>query len=183
MSHYRVARSYAEAFMDLAEEKKLLDRVAEDLRLIQRSATASKELAIFLKSPVINREKKESIFAELFRSSVSPLTMNFLSLLTEKGREDILLEIIEQFFSLSDERMGIVHVEVKGVVELTDDQNKQLRQRLETYTKKKVRFSFSIDRQLKGGFVAKVADTVFDGSVKRQLELMKERFSQDARNN
>lgn len=180
MSQVRVARRYAEALLDLAEEQKELDRAGADLQVIQRAAQGSHELVLFLKSPVINKDKKRTIFAQLFKPRASTLTMNFLGLLIERGREDILLEIIDQFSALRDERQGIVHVEVKAATELTDGQTKQLQKRLESYTKKKVRFSFRMAKQLKGGFVAKVGDTVFDGSVQRQLELMKECFVQGA---
>lgn len=180
MSNVRVARRYAEALMNLAEEQKQLDRVADDLQAIQRLTMASHDLVLFLKSPVINKEKKLGIFAELFQKKVTPLTLHFLSLLTEKSREDILPQIIEQFFVLHDERLGIVNVQVKAIGELTRDQGKLLQQRLESHTKKKVRFTLSVDKLLKGGFVARVGDTVFDGSVKRQLELMKERFAEGA---
>lgn len=162
--------------MELAEEQKQLDRVVEDLELLQRTTKESREFLLFLKSPVIKKEKKKEIFSSLFGDRLGPLTSSFVALLIEKGREDILPQIINQFFALRDERLGIVTVDVKAATELTNDQVNAIRQRFEGITKKKVRVALSLDKQLKGGFLARVGDTVYDGSVRHQLELMRERF-------
>ncbi len=69
-------------------------------------------------------------------------------------------------------------VEVKAAVELVKAQSAETQKRFEGYTKKTVQISFSLDKQLRGGFIAKVGDTVYDGSVKRQLELLRERFAE-----
>ncbi|HXG38607.1 MAG TPA: ATP synthase F1 subunit delta [Bacteroidota bacterium] len=172
----RVTRRYARALMDLAEEQKQLDRVVEDFELLQRVTKESKEFHLFLKSPVVKKEKKKEIFSSLFGTTIGPLTSSFVNLLIDKGREDILPQIINQFFALRDERLGIVSVEVKAAIDLTKDQLNEIRQRFEGITKKKVRVALSLDKQLKGGFLARVGDTVYDGSVRHQLELMRERF-------
>jgi F-type H+-transporting ATPase subunit delta len=174
----RVTRRYARALMDLAEEQKQLDRVAADLELLQRTAKESREFLLFLKSPVIKKEKKKEIFSSLFSNQLGELTLSFVSLLIDKGREDILPQIIQQFFALRDERLGIVSVDVKAATELTDEQLNEIRRRFEGITKKNVRIAFSLDKQLKGGFLARVGDTVYDGSVRHQLELLRERFQE-----
>jgi len=178
----RLTRRYAQALLSLAEEQKQLDRVVQDLELLQRTAKESKEFIVFLKSPVIKRDKKREVFSELFKNKVGALTLEFLSLLCEKGREDVLPQIIVQFFLLRDEHLGIVHVDVKAATELSKEQFDNIQRRFETITSKKVRISFNLDTLVKGGFVARVGDTVFDGSVRRQLELMRKRFSEGASN-
>lgn len=180
MRQARVAKRYAQALMDLAEESNTLDRIATDLQLLQRIIRDVREFALFLKSPVIKKEKKRQILGEILGERVSKLTRSFVDLLTEKGREDILEQIIEQFFVLHDERMGVVPVEVRVATELAEDLKKRLQERLEQLTKKNVRMLLRIDREIRGGFVARVGDTVFDGSVKRQLELLREKFGEGA---
>ncbi len=178
MLQIRVAKRYAEALAGLAEEQNKFDRVSEDVEILQRTLMDSRELVVFLKSPVVKKDKKMSILKELFEGQLSSLTMSFLFLLVDKGREDVLPQIIEQFLLLRDEKLGIAAVEVKTAAELSNEQIEHITRRFENITKKKVRASFSLDKQLKGGFVAKVADTMFDGSVKRQLELLRERFAE-----
>jgi F-type H+-transporting ATPase subunit delta len=103
--------------------------------------------------------------------------MAFLELLVEKQREENLLGIIEQFLVLRDAKYGIVNVEVASAVEITTQQEKNLSEKLEHYTRKKVRIRFSLDNALQGGLVVRIGDTVLDASIKRQLELMREQFA------
>jgi F-type H+-transporting ATPase subunit delta len=75
--------------------------------------------------------------------------------------------------------LGIVNVHVLAAAELSEQQTAQLEQRFEAYSKKKVRIDVSLDPKLIGGFIARIGDTVFDGSVKRQLELLRKRFIEE----
>jgi F-type H+-transporting ATPase subunit delta len=179
MSNLRIANRYAEALMKTAEETHVLKNVSDDLTVVQRIIKESREFQLFLKSPVVKKEKKQKVLEAAFGKSIQPLTLQFLSLLTEKGREDVLLSIIEAFFRLQDEILGIVHVHVRAATDLSEQQKTQLKQRFETYSKKKVRIDVSLDKQLIGGFIANVGDTMFDGSVKRQLELLRNRFAEE----
>jgi len=179
MSNLRTTNRYAEALMTTAEELHILKDVSDDLTVIRRSINESHEFQLFLKSPVIKKQKKQQVFEATFGKAVQPLTLKFLSLLAEKGREDFLLNIIEAFFHLQDETLGIVSVHVKAAAELSAQQTAQLEQRFETYSKKKVRIDVSLDSQIIGGFIARVGDTMFDGSVKHQLELLRKRFTEE----
>jgi len=183
MASTRVARRYAEALMMAGEDQKALEKVSKDFEMLERLLKDSRELQIFLKSPVIKSDKKQAVLREMFGKKVNALTMSFLQLLTEKGREDLLSEIVVQFFRLRDEQLGIVNVDIKAATDLTRSQHEQIQKKFETMTRKKVRLGFSIDKVLRGGFVARVGDTMFDGSVKRQLELLRERFTEDVRLN
>jgi F-type H+-transporting ATPase subunit delta len=179
MSNLRIANRYAEALMTTAEELHILKDVSDDLTDIQRIINDSHEFQLFLKSPVVKKEKKQQVFEATFGKAIQPLTLKFLSLLAEKGREDILLNIIEASFRLQDEILGIVNVHVKAAAELSAQQTAQLEQQFEAYSKKKVRIDVSLDSKLIGGFIARIGDTMFDGSVKRQLELLRKRFVEE----
>jgi F-type H+-transporting ATPase subunit delta len=179
MSNLRIANRYAKALITTAEELNILKNVSDDLADIQRIINDSHEFQLFLKSPVVKKEKKRQVFEATFGKSVQPLTLQFLSLLAEKGREDALQSILESFFRLQDEILGIVIVRVKSAAELSAQQTVQLEQRFEAYSKKKVRVDVSLDSKLIGGFIARIGDTMFDGSVKRQLELLRKRFAEE----
>ena len=183
MTSSRVARRYAEAMLELAEDRKEIAKVTEDFDLLRQTIAVSRDLATFLRSPVIPKEKKRSILNALFSSRVSGLVMDFLNLLTDKNREDVLAQATEEFARLRDERQGIVNVEVRAALELTKEQYRALERQFEIATGKKVRVSVNTDKQLLGGLVAKVGDTVFDGSVRRQLELLRERFAEHVGSN
>ena len=137
MSNLRIANRYAEALIGTAEELHVLKKVSDDLTDIQRIIKESHEFQLFLKSPVIKKEKKQQVFEATFGKSVHPLTLQFLSLLTEKERENTLPGIIEAFFRLQDETLGIVKVQVKAASELSTQQTAQLEQRFEAYQRRR----------------------------------------------
>ncbi|GJQ21328.1 MAG: ATP synthase subunit delta [Bacteroidia bacterium] len=178
MRTYRVARRYAEALMTAAEEQKVLNEVAADLESLERLLKESREFGLFLRSPVITTEKKRAVLRELFQKRMSPLTANFLDLMAEKGREALLQDVLQQFFVLRDEQLGIVPVEIRTAVEMSEDQREKIRRKFEQITRKNVRLAFSLDKQVKGGFVARIGDTMFDASVRHQLEVLRKKFSQ-----
>lgn len=178
MSVYRVARRYAEAVYGLAEEQKLGARFAEDLTLIQETIKGSREFVAFLKSPVISRDRKRAALSELFKSKLSGFTFGFLNLIVDKGREDVLGDVVGEYFKIRDERQGLLALDVRSATQMDDSQQKAIVKRFETLTGKKIRAAFRVDTQLKGGFVARVGDTVYDGSLLRQLEILRKRFAE-----
>ncbi len=176
MKNIRVAKRYAQALMSVAEDLKLVDETARDLETIDALLKTSKELRLLVASPIVSVKKKEEIFDALFTPRVGASTRSFLNLMVSKKRESVLPEIIEQFNTLRDEKLGIVTVEVKSAIEFTAPQEQSLQSQLEQYTKKKVRVRFSLDSQIKGGLMVKIGDTVLDASIRRQLERLRERF-------
>jgi len=183
MSNLRIAARYASALMELTNEQKKSDAIADDLMVVKNAIDASKELRNVLASPVVPKMKKKAILRDVFKKKVGELVMGYLDQIVVKGRENVLGEILAQYFVQRDEQLGIVRVSVKTSIEFSTKQEKDLVKQLETMTKKKVEITFSLDKSIKGGFVARVGDTVLDGSVKRQLEILKIKLKQGSLNN
>ena len=180
MSNFRTAYRYAEAFMATAEDQGVLKNVSSDLHLLQRLYADSHEFQLFLKSPVIKKDKKREVLEVLCTPLVQPLTLRFLFLLTEKQREDLLPVVIGAFFQLEDEALGILRVHVVSATDLTKDQEEALKKRFASITQKKVQLQVSKDPHLLGGFAARIGDTMYDGSIKHQLEILRKRFAEGA---
>lgn len=183
MMNVRVATRYASALMELTNEQKKSDAVADDLLTVKNALDGSRELRNVLASPIIPKEKKQTIIREVFKKKISDVVLKYMNEIINKGREHMLREILTQYFVLRDEQLGIVRVEVKTSVEFSTKQEKELTRQLETMTKKKVEITFSLDNSIKGGFVARVGDTVLDGSIRRQLEILKMKLKQGTFNN
>jgi F-type H+-transporting ATPase subunit delta len=162
--------------MTAAEEDRLTDAVAADLQMVGRLIGGSRELQMFISSPVIPARKKVSVMREIFGKSVGKVVLTFFLLLTEKRREEYLPDIIREFGVLLDKRRGIVEAKIRSALALTGGQEELLKKRLESYTAKKIRMHPALDPSLQGGLVIQIGDTVLDGSVKHQLELLKDRF-------
>lgn len=173
----RAAYRYALAFLETAKEQNAIDRVSKDLEIVEDLIKESREFLTFLRSPVINTQKKRSVLTELFRKPLSATTFTLLLLLTTKKREAMLPEIIRQFYRLRDERAGIAHATVRTPIPLTKEQEKKLATTLERVTKKKIQLQKILDPQLKGGASVQIGDTVWDGSVAHQLEVLRERLT------
>jgi F-type H+-transporting ATPase subunit delta len=101
-----------------------------------------------------------------------------LNFVIDKGREEILPEILEKFETLKDESLGIVKVNVTTAFDFTSEQRNHLQQQFESYLKKKARLTYKVDTNIIGGFIAKVGDTVYNASMIHQLGLLKKEFLQ-----
>ncbi len=176
MSDYNVSIRYASSLLDLAIENKNLDAVSKDISLVAETLNAYPQLVRAFSSPVVKPKVKLSILEEVFKLRINSDSMNFLKFVVHKNREDILKSIVDSFLRLHDDRLGIVNVQVKTAVKFTAEQEDQLKLNLEDSLGKKVNIKIKIDADVIGGFVAKVDDTVYDASLKHQLELLKKQF-------
>ncbi len=179
MKGTRAAERYAGALLGLSSEMKKVDEVAADMRLVYNSIASSHELDLLFKSPVVNRFKKRGVVEGLFAEKINPLTLRFLILLIDKGREALVDKIAVEFAALLDQLLGIVTAELKAPYELDEKTTSRLRARLEKLVGKTVRISFLPDSELLGGFLVQIDDTVYDGSVRRQLEILKQQLSEE----
>lgn len=178
----KAATRYAKAFMKSAIEKDKLEKAKSDILLIQDVLQNSSELRSFLKSPLIKKEVKTSALLEVFKGKVDELTISLLQLISEKGREELLLSITKSFVDLYNKHMGITEVHIVTSLALDEKQKSSLQKKLETETGKKVSLHTSVDERLIGGLQVRIDDTVIDGSVKYKLNQLKEKFTAEAVN-
>src|SRR4051812_39991370 len=109
MKGTKAASRYAKALLELAIEQNKIENVSADMQALSSASKETREFQLFLDSPVINPEKKNSIFKELF-GQFDVLTSSFVELITKNGREAILPEIAEAFEAQMKAHMGIVPV-------------------------------------------------------------------------
>ncbi len=176
MKNLRAARRYAVAFMEEVQDRPDFDAVANDLNGIGAMLQSSRELRLLLASPVVSEQKKLQVFDTLLKDRVAKPTLTFVRLLISKQRGDLLPEIVEQFAQLRDAKRGIVQVDVRSAVDLTASQQRTLQEQLDRYTKKKARLRLAVMPELKGGVLVRIGDTVLDATVRRQLEVLRDRF-------
>ncbi len=178
MSNYKVANRYASALIGLSFEENLLDKINMDLDIVVKTIKQSREIQLFLQSPVIKPHKKNEILTKIFQHKISSTSQKFISMVINRGRADLLEEIIDHFFKIRDRKLGIIHVQVKAAIDFDKSQSEKLTRTLEEFTKKKVQINFSVDKSLRGGFVVQLEDTILDASLKRQLEILRTKFLQ-----
>ena len=168
-----VAQRYAQALYDEAEG---MPSVAVDVRLLSDTLDSSAELDQCLKSPVVPRRKKSAILQGLFAGRVQELTLRFVLMLVERGRESLLRTIAARFLALTDKAQGAIEVRVRAYSALSEREQEHLRGVLGKSLNKTVRLDVVADPALMGGIVLEIGDTVYDGSVRHQLSLLRSRL-------
>lgn len=165
-----IAKRYARAFFEVAEEEGGIEKFYNELSVFLSLMEENKDFREFLANPIFDQdEKKQVVDTILGQMSVSGITANFLRLLTDKRRIVLLKDIVDSYREMMDEALGIVRVEVKTAFSLTDELQKDLQSRLEKLTGKRVVMTVLEDRSLLGGIVVRIGDTVYDNSVRTQL--------------
>jgi F-type H+-transporting ATPase subunit delta len=137
-------------------------------------------LRFLFSTPAISAEKKKTVLAELAPLlGLNPVARNFLSVVADHDRMNLLGEIREAFESLLDERMGVAVAEITTARPLEDAEKQELMAALRARTGKQVRMSCSLDPGLIGGVVARLGSTIYDGSVRGQLLRLRAVLAED----
>lgn len=173
----KAARRYAKALLQSALEQDILDDVEKDMRFILNTLDDSRELVVFLRSPIIKTEDKQQVLSKVFDDHISKETKSLLMLLSEKNRENLLGDICKGFINLYNQHKGIIQVGVTTAYELNDSQRKKLQKALVSSTGKKVEMTINLDEEIMGGIIVRIDDTVIDGSVKYKIRKLKKQFA------
>ena len=169
-----IAHRYAQAFIKMAQAKGIIDEVAADLNSLTLIYNTNKKLVEFLTYPERSPMEKSRVLENIIKGKVEPLTLRFLELLINKNRIEYLPEITENYGVLKDSLIGVVRAKVRTTFPLNEITQSKLREKLSILTGKTVILNIEIDRLLLGGLAVQIGDTVFDGSVKQQLNSLHE---------
>src|SRR5687767_10101180 len=172
------ANRYARALIDSLYP----DHAEAGLQQLQTFSAVLKEhpdARRIFENPTFSAESRRKVLQEIgsklkFEKRVS----NFINLLVERSRLDILEEIIIAYQRFLDERMGIVRAVVTTAQPLDAAQQKELHARLEKVTGKQVLMEVALDPSLIGGVVAQVGSTIYDGSIRQQLQAFRDRLAE-----
>ena len=172
-----VAERYAAALADVAVERKNSETVKRNLAAFVEAFSSIADLRNALESPALNAEVKRKVIAEVAgKMGLDVAVRNFIYLVVDHRRTEVLPEIEQAFLSELNERLGIVDAEVTSAHELNDDEKRQLSTVLEQRTGKRVEARFQIDGALLGGAVVRLGSTIYDGSVRDQLKRLREQL-------
>jgi F-type H+-transporting ATPase subunit delta len=172
-----VANRYARALVDAvtasASPVQAEEAVAQ-LRAVAEMIAGSQELRIALLTPAIPNSRKRAVIGRLLeRMSVSGLIRNFIYVVIDHRRIGMIGEMSEAFELLMDARLGFVRAEVKSASALDARRSASLEAELSRLTGKRMRLHFTVDSALLGGAVARIGSTVYDGSIRGQLQQLR----------
>jgi F-type H+-transporting ATPase subunit delta len=170
-----LARRYARALRDIGQEESQLRRILGEVEGFAGLLSGTPEVGDMLFAAHVNRrDKAEWLEGAVAKLGFLPTTKNFLLLLVEKERMDVLPQILVELRRMVEEIEGIERVEVTSSVALSAAQRDQLSAAIAAKTGKKIELEEKIDPAVLGGMVVKVGSTVYDGSVRTQIHQIRE---------
>ena len=179
MAYARAAVRYAKSLIQLSVEQGSLDSVKADMDLIRLTCAGSKELVLLLDSPVVRPDKKLAVFNAIFGSKLSELTVKFVKVLTDKGRESLIDDISYAFEDQYLAKNNILRTIVKSVDGLSDDFKFKVSELVKQAYGKDVEIIEEKDPTLIGGFVLTIGDKQVDASISRKLAELEKEFSKN----
>jgi F-type H+-transporting ATPase subunit delta len=177
MSVQTVARRYASALADVVLQRGEAREVQHELRLWADMLRSNMNLREVFANPTIGLDQKRAVLKRLLEvTKPRPTTTNFLKVLLENQRITELDEINRKFAEALDDRAGVVAARVTTARPAAADTKQTVEAKLRSLTRKNVRVEFDTDSDIIGGIVTRIGSTIYDGSVRNQLEQIKEKM-------
>ena len=176
MTESKVARRYAKSLLGLAAEKNITEKVYSDMQMIYSACDASRDLALLMKNPIINTDKKEAVIKGVFSGKVDNVTLSFMDLMTKKSREGYLMDIAQQYISLYKESIGVKVAHVTTATPLDAATKEQVLSIVKQMKGDNVELIESVNKNIIGGFILRIDDEQFDASIIKKLRQLKNEF-------
>jgi F-type H+-transporting ATPase subunit delta len=171
---------YAKAFADIAIAQGAPQTAVKQLADFGEAFVESPELRNFLGSPAADTQAKHRVIDKIIaRLGAGRIVRNFLFVILDHHRAHMLPEIIASVQEVVRQRQGIAEAEVSSAVELSSAQKTELAKTLSRLTGKRIEPKYSLDPALLGGALARVGDTIYDGSLRSRLAEMRMRLAEE----
>src|SRR5438552_16086462 len=173
------ANRYAKALIEVLYPDKA-EAGYQQLEQFLSLLNSQQDLRRFLENPTTAGERRKRMLHDIASAmKMDQKVANFIGILADRDRLTILEEIVETYQTLMDEKLGIVRARVTSAQSLDPGQQKELSARLEKATGKQIRMEVAVDPSLIGGVVAQVGSTIYDGSVRQQLQAFRNQLSEE----
>ncbi|MBI1737835.1 MAG: ATP synthase F1 subunit delta [Acidobacteria bacterium] len=173
-----IAHRYARALADVVIQHGTADGVKAELAAFAQMVNESADLRNFLANPSVARLQKQAVVEKLIeRLKGSKTLRNLLLVLVDNRRATLLSEISEAFEAELRARLGVAKAEVTSARDLSGEERMELTRTLERLTGKRVEASYSLNPGLIAGAQVRIGSTVYDGSVREQLNRMRSRLA------
>jgi len=175
------AQSYAASLVELAKAEGALDAVDQDIRLLKATISEHLNLKNALIDATVPIEQKQKVIEEIFSGKVSPVTLNFLTLLSGMGQVEILPQIADEFARRLEAVERKVIAEVTTAVPLGPEITTSISKRLAALAGREVTIRSKVDPGVVGGIVVRMGGKLLDGSVRNQLDRLRNSMLIDMR--
>ena len=174
-----LSRTYGEALVGAAESQGQVEPVLDELDAIVTDVLApNPKFAALLDSPFLPQNERDRILVEAFEGRALPVVVRFLRVLNRHGRLGLLAPVVRAARAIWDRRQNRQPVTVRSAVPLDESQLNDLRERLARLLGATPILNLSVDPSLIGGLVVQAGDDVYDASVRRRLEQLRQRLTE-----
>jgi len=169
-----VIHGYAQALFQIAQAEGALEQVEDELFRFARILENETRLREALTDPSLPSEQRTKMVEELLGNKATPHTTNVIAFIVQQGRARELPKIIDSLVQLAAEERHKAVAEVRSATPLDEPQRETLKEAITRATGKQVELKVLVDPSVLGGLLVRVGDQVFDGTVRRRLQMAKE---------
>lgn len=177
VKNIKTAKRYSNALLKSAIEANSLEKIYNDIIFVDETIRVNSQLKNFIENPVIKNADKKDVLNKLFSMHIDKITLDFLFVLLDSGRIDILNEVLNQFAFRYNEENNIIKPEIISAVELTDEQKLRITEKLEKKFDKKIIPEYTINSDIIGGLIVEIGDKTIDCSLKTKFYNMKQQLT------
>jgi F-type H+-transporting ATPase subunit delta len=178
MDQSKVRVRYSKAFFSLAKEKNQLDTLRKDIELVYALCKESADFRLLLESPIVKTSRKVKLLKSIFDKQISPLTLNFLELITNNRREAHLTGILQNLLSLYRQEEGMKSAVITTAADLNPSLITDIQKQIEKQLNVQIELTRKVDPALIGGFILRIDDQQVDASIASQLRKVREKLLQ-----
>jgi len=179
MKQSLVGTRYAKALLQLSAEQNLLDRVYNDMLVINNVFLTNKDFLSLLKSPIIKTDKKLKIINQVFKDKISDLTKLFINIITKKKREGRFKDMVESFVRLYKKHKKIETVILTTALPVDEELKKEITEAIHSFTNKNIELEEVVNENILGGAIIRMGDKQLDASVAKSIKELKQKFNKN----
>ena len=179
MKNTLLIRRYAKAFLEYAIENKMTDQGLADLELLTKTLQDNRELRNILSQPFLSKNKKETIINRIFKGQISDKTLNFIKLMLDKNRHEIIPMILVPYRELYYEYKNIAEVTITTAVKIDEPTQQKLIWFVKDKINGDVQIINKIDKSIIGGFIINYLDYQYDRSIRNDLKKLQGLFDEN----
>ena len=176
IKNIKIAKRYANALYQEALEGENCEKIYNDLVFVDETIKSNKDLSDFILSPIIKKEDKKDVIKKLFELHIDKNTLEFLYLLIDESRENIISEVLNQYASAFNKARNIIKPIIKSAIELNSEQKAAVEYKLQTKMNKRIMPQYVVDNSIIGGLVIEIDDKTIDCSLKNKFDKMQKQL-------
>lgn len=172
-----VAKRYAKALFEVAEQQQKVTETEQELRAFVVAVSGDAEIRGFINSPNVPEPVKLQVLSGSFEGRLSAPVLNTIKLLVQRGRTDLFGALLDGYLAIQEDKLGLADAKVYSAYALDDEEKAAVAEQFGARVNKTIRVENIVDPELLGGLKVVIGDTMFDGSVAGKLERLEKSFN------